>query len=129
MKRLIETSAGRALLELRIDGLVGMSVTVEPFTDEGEETEGKMWSSRYGYHAPDEPLPAFLKTALGIPGDEADQLAAAIEGPLTADYEQSGGRAYDETLERLTYILMAAAAGVIGLALLGVALTVWLIVR
>jgi hypothetical protein len=104
------------------------AVTVVPFDSEGWESEGKRWSEELGYHERNEPLSTFLSRALSIPEAEAEALAAEVEGPIFDDWMLRGGLYHERKIGALSLRVMVALAGLVVLALLGVALLIWVIV-
>jgi hypothetical protein len=125
--RLIQTSAGWVVLDLDENRWTGRSVSLTPFDPGGWERDGKLWVERYGYHERGEELSAFLKAALDIPADEAEQLAQAIEGPWREDWVERGGPAHTREIERLVAITMGVLALGAILAVTALVLILWLL--
>jgi hypothetical protein len=63
-----------------------------------------------------------------LPGPEAQQLAADVQGPWRQEWADSGGEAETRSLERWTNIAVSAATAVVVLALAGLGLVIWLFV-
>lgn len=128
MKRLVQTTAGDAVLDVEYERTPGgMSVAVTPFDGDGWEGKSKMWVERWGHHRRGEPLVDFLATALQVPADEATTLAESIRGPWLAEWNRRGGAEEARALQHLSVWVMSGLAVVALLALLGVVLAVRLL--
>jgi hypothetical protein len=62
-----------------------------------------------------------------LPGPEAKQLAADVQGPWRQEWAESGGEADARSLERWTNIAVSAVTAVVVLALVGLGLLIWLV--
>jgi hypothetical protein len=128
MQRLLQTTNGPVVIVLGRWPGDGASVTVPRFDADGwEENSGKTWSERVGYHERGENLSQFLAQALSIPDAEAEALAANVDGPMTKEWQRRGGQTEVEKIGRWSRALLAGLAALIALALLGVALLIYII--
>lgn len=72
-------------------------------------------------------LSQFLTSFVPLPGPEAAQLAADVQGPWRQEWAKSGGEAEARSLERWTNVAVMVATVVVLLALAGLGLVIWLI--
>jgi len=123
LRRLLRTSVGESLIELDRLGALGWTVNAAPFGTDGWADEGQSWMEEHS----DEPLEQYLARHLGVPLQEARELAEEILGPWGPDWER---RSREERREakRLLWVLLTVGGVVVMLAALGVALAIWLLV-
>jgi hypothetical protein len=78
-KRLVQSSSGPIEIEISENRALGLSVSVTPFAESGWQAQPtKAWTSA---HSGGESLSQFLASFVPLPGPEAAQLAADVEGP------------------------------------------------
>ena len=129
MERLIETSKGKAVLDIyRIPGpaSLGLCVEVTSFGVDGWEDGHETWAE----NAKDNPqtLAQFLAVELRVPGPEATALAQDILAQWIEEWESRGGDEEARMVGRLTVALIAAIAVLLALACIGIVLLIWLLV-
>jgi hypothetical protein len=124
-KRLVQTSRGPIEIEISENRVHGLWVAVSPFAESGWQARPtKAWTSKQNR---DESLSQFLASFVPLPGPEAAQLAADVQGPWRQEWAKSGGEGETRSLERWTNVAVMAATVVVLLALAG-RLVIWLIV-
>jgi hypothetical protein len=125
-KRLVQTSRGPIEIEISETRVNGLWVSVTPFAESGWQARPtKGWMSKQNGG---ESLSQFLARFVPLPGPEAAQLAADVQGPWRQEWAESGGEAETRSLERWTNVAVSAAPVVALLALAGLGLVIWLIV-
>jgi hypothetical protein len=125
-KRLVQTSRGPIEIELSENRVHGLWVAVSPFAESGWQARPtKAWTSKQNGG---ESLSQFLASFVPLPGPEAAQLAADVQGPWRQEWAKSGGEAETRSLERWINVSVAAVTVVVLLALAGLGLVIWLIV-
>ena len=125
-KRLVQTSRGPVEIEISENRVLGLWVSVTPFAESGWQARPtKSWWSN---HNEGESLSQFLARFVPLPGPEAQQLAADVQGPWRQEWAKSGGEAETRSLERWTNIAVSAVTAAVLLALAGLSLVIWLIV-
>lgn len=127
LTRLVHTSRGPIEVELQEPIGVGFGVAVKLYGEDGWAHTEKLWSSKYG-HSEGESLASFLGTFVGLPEEEARNLATAISTEWVHDWRKRGGGADSRLTNRWAVIVLASLAGFLLLALLGIALLVLLFV-
>jgi hypothetical protein len=125
-KRLVQSSSGPIEIEISENRALGLSVSVTPFAESGWQAQPtKAWTSA---HSGGESLSQFLASFVPLPGPEAAQLAADVEGPWRQEWLESGGEADIRSLERWTNVGVGAVTAVVVLALAWLGLVIWLLV-
>jgi hypothetical protein len=125
-KRLVQTSSGPLEIEISENRVHGLSVSVTPFAESGWQTRPtKAWTRNQNGG---ESLSEFLARFVPLPGPEAAQLAADVQGPWRQEWLKSGGEAETRSLERWLNVSVAAVTVVVLLALVGIGLAIWLLV-
>lgn len=105
-KRLVQTSRGPVEIEISENRALGLWVSVTPFPESGWQARPtKSWWSN---HNEGESLSQFLARFVPLPGPEAQQLAADVQGPWRQEWVESGGEADARSLERWTNIAVSA---------------------
>jgi cobalamin biosynthesis Mg chelatase CobN len=126
-KRLVQTSRGPIEIEISENRVHGLWVAVSPFAESGWQARPtKAWTSKQNEG---ESLSQFLASFVPLPGPEAAQLAADVQGPWRQEWAKSGGEAETRSLERWTNVAVIAVTVVVLLALAGLGLVIWLIAR
>lgn len=106
--------------------MYGLWVAVSQFAESGWQARPtKAWMSKQNGG---ESLSRFLASFVPLPGPEAAQLAADVQGPWREEWAKSGGEAETRSLERWTNVAVIAVTIVVLLALAGLGLVIWLIV-
>jgi hypothetical protein len=125
-ERLVESSRGPIEIEISENHVHGLWVSVTPFAESGWEARPtKAWTSKQNEG---ESLSQFLARFVPLPGAEAAQLAADVQGPWRREWAKSGGEAEIRSVERWINVSAGAATVVVLLALAGLVLVIWLIV-
>jgi hypothetical protein len=127
VRRLVGTSAGQALIEL--DRPLGreIHVGVTTFGADGWEEDSSSWLELHPPQPPRQELFAFLNYHLGIPPDEAKTLAAELTGPWLDEWERRGGVEEARTTRRLAVGLTSVLIVLLALAVVAIALLLWLL--
>jgi len=127
VERLIQTSVGRAVLDLDRFMGAGLHLRITRFGADGWEDGGKTWFEETQMMTDPQTLPEFLAAELGVPSAEAEELAQGILGPWLQQWESRGGKEQTKATNRLSLALMGGLSVLIVLACLGVALLIWLL--
>ena len=125
MKRLIQTSGGRAVLDVDRHAGAGWGVMVTRFDPDGWEDEGKAWHEGAEEHTK-QTLSQFLRAELRVPSDEAVALAQDILGPWRREWRSRGGEQETRKIPRLAVAFVASLAILLVLACLAIGLVIWL---
>ena len=123
-KRLVQTSRGPVEIEISENRVHGLWVSVTPFAESGWQARPtKAWTSKQNEG---ESLSQFLARFVSLPGPEAAQLAADVQGPWRQEWANCGGEAETRSLERWINVSVATVTVVVLLALVGLGFVIWL---
>lgn len=129
LSRLERTSQGLVEFRIAYTRLLGLRVEARKFGEDGWELPAPWpdtWRSKDRKRLP---LPDFLEERLGVPEEEAHTLATAIEGPWLDRWSRSDDATSYTAAARVTSVMMVVLGLIVLLAVLGVGLAIWLIVR
>jgi hypothetical protein len=133
MRRVVDIPSGRAKITFAPSGFLGFMVALRRFDAEGWPVSDKVWVRWFTRKT----LPEVIASELDLPSEEAAVLAHEILISWPAEWEASGLPAKREALgeprdpDHMTKAGLVALYGcltaVVLFALIGIALTIWLL--